>query len=93
MHRRGCLVPWILQGQWQRSGADKGRQENSEGHIPHTAPQCIPLYAETVSCRIQGSIVKISQQLPDMEQCNGTRDRDIPRESGQYDSECGISTV
>lgn len=92
LHGRRGLVPQVLEGQRQRAGADQGRQGHGEGNLPHTAPQRLPLQAEGLPRLVQGRVHQVPQQLPDLEQRNGSRTQPGGKGHGT-DGHCRFSIV
>ena len=92
LHGRRGLVPQVLEGQRQRAGADQGRQGYGEGNLPHTAPQRLPLQAEGLPRLVQGRVHQVPQQLPDLEQRNGSRSQPGGKGLGP-DGHCRFSLV
>ena len=93
LHGRRHLVPTLRQGQRQRPGTDQGRQGDGQGHLPHTAPQRLPLKAQEVPRIAQGGVHEVPQQLPDMGQRPGNSARRAGAEGHGPDRPCRIGAV
>ena len=62
----------VLKNKRERYCPDKGSQGSRQGHISYPTPECIPLEVEAVPCLVQWDVIKIPQQLSDMEQYGET---------------------
>ena len=67
-------------------------QIKGEGNLPHTAPQRLPLQAEGLHSLVQGRVHQVPQQLPDLEQRNGSRTQPGGKDLGT-DGYCRFSLV